>query len=205
MARRIIVSILACLLTGVLTVAQAPTGTAAPAGALQAYYDDPPQCVVVLPGPAQAGIVAGERIAAALARQLSSRVARVIHPRERRRLVRDMAVDLNYPADARHFSAAVDCPALLRWQVLGAGHDNALVWSQKHLSLGAEIIRARDGALLWQATATASRSSSDPPLSLFALPIAIFRAAEFQDNDDTVASMLDDLARRMLAGLPDLQ
>jgi len=48
MARRIIVSILACLLTGVLTVAQAPTGTAAPAGALQAYYDDPPQCVVVL-------------------------------------------------------------------------------------------------------------------------------------------------------------
>ncbi len=205
MTRRMLARISGCLLAGVLTVAQTPAGTAAPAGAMQAYYDEPPQCVAVLPGPAQTGIVAGERIAAALARQLSSRVARVIHPRERRRLVRDMAVELHHPADARHFAAAVDCPALLRWQVLDASHDNALVWSQKHLSLGAEIIRARDGALLWQATATASRSSGDPPLSLFSLPIAILQVAEFQDNDDTVASMLDDLARRMLASLPDLR
>jgi hypothetical protein len=86
-----------------------------------------------------------------------------------------------------------------------AGHDNALVWSQKHLSLGAEIIRARDGATLWRADAAASRSSGDPPLSLFSLPIAVFRAAAFQDDDDTVASMLDDLARRMLSSLPDLR
>ncbi|MDA1100559.1 MAG: hypothetical protein O2967_16400 [Proteobacteria bacterium] len=202
MTRRMPGRVFCCLLTGVLTVAHARTGMA---GALRAYYDDPPQCVVVLPGPAQAGIVAGERIAAALARQLSSRVARVIHPRERRRLVRDMAVDLKHSADARHFAAAVDCPALLRWQVLGAGYDNALVWSQKHLSLGVEIIRARDGALLWQANATASRSSGDPPLSLFSLPIAILKVAEFHDNDDTLASLLDDLARRMLASLPDLR
>jgi len=205
MTRRILAGILGCFLTSILAIAEAPAGTAAPAGAMRAYYDEPPQCVVVLPGPIQAGIVAGGRIAAALARQLSGRVARVIHPSELGRLVRAMAVDLNHPADVRHFAAATNCPALLRWQVLGSGHDNALVWSQKHLSLGAEIIRARDGALLWQATAVASRSSGDPPLSLFSLPIAILQAAAFQENDDTVASMLDDLARRMLGSLPDLR
>ncbi len=104
-----------------------------------------------------------------------------------------------------HFPAATRCPALLRWRVLSAGHDNALVWLRKHLGLGAEIIRARDGAVLWRARGAASRSSGDPPLSLFSLPMAVLRAAAFQGDEDAVASMLDDLARRILANLPDLR
>jgi len=43
------------------------------------------------------------------------------------------------------------------------------------------------------------------PLSLFSLPLAVLRSAAFQTDDDTVASMLDDLARRILASLPDLR
>ncbi len=194
------------LLGGIILTCLVPiVSVAAPTGALRAYYEEAPRCVVVLPGPNGAGVAAGERISAALARQLSGRVARVIHPIERRRLVRAMAVDLEHPADARHFAAANRCPAFLRWRLLRAGHDNALVWSQKYIHLGAEIIRARDGALLWRSHAAASRNSGDPPLSLFSLPIAILRAAAFQGDDDAVASMLDDLARRMLASLPDLR
>ncbi|MBC8241720.1 MAG: hypothetical protein H8E30_14775, partial [Alphaproteobacteria bacterium] len=131
MTRRMLGRILGCLLTGVLVMAEAPAGTAAPTGATQAYYDEPPQCVVVLPGPARAGIVAGERIAAALARQLSGRVARGIHPRERRRLVRAMAVDPNHPPQAPHFAPARDCPPPVRLPVLGAGPVKAPLWSQK--------------------------------------------------------------------------
>lgn len=179
---------------------------AAQAGQVRpAFYDDPPQCIIVLGGPVAAGIVAGERIAEALARQLSGWVGRVIHPLERRRLVRSMAVDLEHPTDARHFAAATRCPALLRWRVLEAGHDNALVWSRKHITLNAALIRARDGAVLWRARSTASRSSGDVPLSLFSLPLGVLRAAAFQGDDDAVASLLDDLARRMLAGLPDMR
>ncbi len=175
------------------------------AGPLRAFYDDPPQCVVVLAGPAEAGIVAGERISGALARQLSGRVAKVIQPTERRRLERAMAVDLHHPADARHFAAATRCSAFLRWRIVGAGQENVLVWSQKHIQLAAEIIRARDGTMLWRARAEASRNSGDVPLSLFSLPLAVLRSAAFQTDDDTVASMLDDLARRILASLPDLR
>ncbi|MBT5194417.1 MAG: hypothetical protein HOK30_12235 [Rhodospirillaceae bacterium] len=172
-------------------------------GATRGYYEDPPRCIAVLAGPMELGVVAAGRIAEALARQLSGRVEKVIHPRERRRLVRAMAVDLAHPDDARHFAATTHCPAFLRWHVMGAGHDNALIWSQKYIHISAEIIRPRDGAVLWQANSTASRSSGDVPLSLFSLPLAMLRAAAFQEDDDAVASMLDDLARRLLASLPD--
>ena len=74
-----------------------------------------------------------------------------------------------------------------------------------HPLFGAEIFRARDGALLWQSHAEASRSSGDVPLSLYSLPLALVRTAAFQGDDDAVASMLDDLARRILASLPDLR
>ncbi len=102
-------------------------------------------------------------------------------------------------------AAATRCPALLRWRVLEAGHDNALVWSRKHISLNAALIRARDGVALWRARSTASRSSGDVPLSLFSLPLGVLRAVAFQGDDDAVASLLDDLARRMLASLPDMR
>ena len=69
------------------------------------------------------------------------------------------------------FAAAIRCPALIRWRVLEAGHDNALVWSRKHISLNAALICARDGVVLWRARSTASRSSGDVPLSLFSLPL----------------------------------
>lgn len=202
MALRIPAIAVGSLLSGFLAM---PGAMAEPTGPSRAYFNDAPQCVVVLPSFTQIGIVAGGDIAAALARQLSGRFARVIHPHERRRLARAMAVDLDHPGDVRQFAASTKCPALLRWQVLNEGNDNAIVWSQKYLSIAAEITRARDGALLWQANAVASRNSGDPPLSLFSLPIAVLRAAAFQGDADTVASMLDDLARRLLASLPDLR
>lgn len=174
-------------------------------GPLRAFFDDPPRCIIVLAGPTLGSVAAPAHIAAALARQLSGRVERVIHPKERRRRIRDLAVDLDHPDDARHFAAATKCEAFLRWKIYNGGHDNALVWSQKYLQIGAEITRARDGALLWQAHSSASRSSGDVPLSAFALPIGMLRAAAFQNDDDAVASLLDDLARRLLASLPDLR
>lgn len=193
------------LATTILVILLTSSAAAQNAGPTGEFFKDPPRCVVVLSAPSVGHVVAAERMAEALARHLSGRFNRVIQPGERRRLVRRMAVDLSHPADARHFAAAQACPGLLRWQILRAGEDNAVVWSQKHLSLSAELVRARDGAVLWRAGAAAERSSGDPPLSLFSLPLALIRAAEFQTDDDAVASMLDDVARRLFASLPDVR
>ena len=74
-------------------------------------------------------------------------------------------------------------------------HDNAPVRSQKYIQNGAEIFRAREGAVLWQAHSSASRNSKAVPLPLFSVSLAVLRAATFQDDDDNVAHLMDDLAR----------
>ncbi len=169
-----------------------------------AFYADPPTCVVVLPGDGVSNFARAEQIEGAISRQLSSRIGRVIHPRERRRLVRSMAVDLRHRLDARQFATAANCSALLRWSILDIGNNYTPVWSQKRLAIQTELIRAQEGTILWRATATVARSSGDPPLSLLSLPFAAYKTARFQADEDAMASMIDDLARHLLANLPDV-
>ena len=170
-----------------------------------AYYVDPPSCVVVLPGE---GVGDGSQLQlmeGALSRQLSGRIGRVIHPRERRHLVRIMAFDLHDRLGTQKFSNAVKCPTYLRWSVRKMGNNYTPIWSEKFIMVQAELIRAQDDETLWQAVATANRSSGDPPLSFFSLPLAIYNTAQFQNSQDTVASMIDDLARRLMVSLPDVR
>ncbi len=171
----------------------------------QAFYTDPPNCVVVLPGDGASNVTRLELIEGALSRQLSGRIGRVIHPRERRRLVRAMAFNLRNKVDARHFAAAANCPALLRWSSRVIGNVYTPIWSEKHMTIEVELSRAQDGAILWQAEASSVRSSGDPPLSLLSLPFAVYKTARFQADQDAVASMTDDLARRLVASLPDVR
>ena len=79
-----------------------------------AFYADPPTCIVVLPGDGADGLASAEQIEGALSRQLNGRIGRVIHPRERRRQVRNLAVDLHHQPAARQFAAITNCSALLR-------------------------------------------------------------------------------------------
>jgi hypothetical protein len=170
-----------------------------------AFHANPPTCVVVLPGDGANGIAGAEQIEGALSRQLSGRIDRVIHPRERRRQVRNLAVDLLHPPDARQFAAITNCSALLRWSILDMGNDYTPFWSEKRLAIQAELIRAKDGMILWRATTAAVRTSGDPPLSLISLPFAAYKTAQFQGDQDAVASMIDDLARRLIENLPDVR
>lgn len=170
-----------------------------------AFYTDPPNCVIVLPGNGASNVTRLDLIEGALSRQLSGRIERVIHPRERRRLVRAMAFNLHDKLDAQQFATKANCPALLRWSVRKMGNNYTPIWSEKYMTIQIELTRAHDGATLWQATATAARSSGDPPLSLLSLPFAAYKTARFQADQDAVASMIDDLARRLLANLPDVR
>ena len=170
-----------------------------------AFYTDPPTCIVVLPGDGADGIAWAGRVEGALARQLYGRIDRVLHPRERLRQVRTLAVDLRHQPDARYFATITNCSTMLRWSILDIGNDYTPVWSKKRLTIQAELVRAKDGIVLWRAAATAVRTSGDPPLSVISLPLAAYKTAQFQGNQDTVASMIDDLARRLIESLPDVR
>ena len=169
------------------------------------FYADPPTCIVVLPGDGANGIARAEQIEGALSRQLSGRIGRVIHPWERRRQVLNLAIDLHHQPDARQFAAITNCSALLRWSILDMGNDHTPIWSEKRLAIQTELIRAKDGIILWRATAAAVRTSGDPPLSLISLPFAAYKTARFRGDQDEVASMIDDIARRLIENLPDVR
>ena len=79
------------------------------------------------------------------------------------------------------------------------------IWSKKSLTIQAELIRANDGIILWRGTTAAVRTSGDPPLSLISLPFAAYKTARFRGDQDEVASMIDDIARRLIENLPDVR
>ena len=60
-----------------------------------------------------------------------------------------------------------------------------------------------NGAELWRAAHQASRSEGTLPLSPMSVPIGAFSAGRFHGDADVFPSMADDVARRIVASLPD--
>lgn len=169
----------------------------------QAFYDSPPDCVLVLSpvGPEEVGGL----LEGALARHMSGRVPRVIGPAERRRDERALAFDLGDEADQRRYAKSVNCAALLRPKITNLENGMALVWSGRRFGAALELIRATDGALLWQASHATSRSDGGVPLSPLSLPMTVFNALRFGQDTDQFPSMVDDAVRRMVVTLPDMR
>jgi hypothetical protein len=167
-----------------------------------AFYDRPPDCVVVLApsGPPEAAGLLEE----ALARHLAGRMARVVGPLERRRAERSLAVDLGDENGRKVFAAASGCPAFLQSRIIDTDSGSALVWSGRRFGAAVEMTRAADEAVLWQASHTASRSDGGVPLSPLSLPVSVFNALRFGQDSDQLPSMVDDVVRRMIVTLPRL-
>jgi len=169
-----------------------------------AFYADPPQCVVVLP-PMDAEVPAGlaDLIEQTLALRLGQKVARVIGPRERRTAERELALDTRDPKDRRYLARTQRCPAYLEWRLKEVSDSHFLVWSQKRIGLEVRLARADDDTILWQAAHITRRSDGGLPLSLLSLPIAAAEATMFNQDADQLPSMIGDVVRRLLVTLPD--
>ena len=165
-----------------------------------AIYSSAPECVLVAPAAPDSPL--SEIIERALARHLSEKVSRVIGPAERRRAERELALDLSDARDRRHFASASGCGAILEWTVLAAEDDYAVVFSQRRFGMEVALTRPGDGAKLWQAAHVARRADGGLPLSLVSVPLAAFEATRFHQDEDIVASMVEDVARRLFVTLP---
>jgi len=145
------------------------------------------------------------QVEAALARQLSSRFARIVGPDEHRHVARGLALDTAEAEDVRRAARQAACPAILYWTLVANDHQQTPLWSRRTLSIDASLRRADDDVELWRDRHVVKRASGDPPLSLFSLPLAAYNAARFDRNPELAASMGDDLARGLFMSLPDLQ
>ncbi len=170
-----------------------------------AIYLAPLSCVVVAPTSQGEDSPLGEIIERALARHLSERVRRVIGPTERRRMERELVFDLNDAGDRRHFGDASGCRAFLDWTVLAAASDYAVVFSQRRFGMEVTLSHPGGGTFLWRAAHVARRTEGGLPLSLVSVPLAAFEATRFHQDEDILASMVDDVVRRVFVTLPDLR
>ena len=169
-----------------------------------AYHDDYPDCVVVMPPAAAPGLKRfPELVEASLSLHLTRKIARVVSGAERDLAARRMAADLVNPDDLDAFMGALGCDAVVTSRVLGPGRTFAVVWSQVRIGLEVRMTRTRDRRLLWRARHIAERSEGGIPFSPLGVVVDGITSARFAADREIVDSVVDDAVRRIVASLPD--
>ena len=168
-------------------------------------YRDPPDCVTILSAPTGTPLDLAKIAEWAAARHLREKVQRVIGPRSRHKAEQNLALDLSDRQDQKRFAKIENCRFFLTIHEAISDDVYALVWSERSLTLALTIQRARDGAVVWRATHSASRSDGGLPLSPFSLGGAAIRAGMLHGDQEALPSLLDDAMRRMFVTLPDMR
>ena len=168
------------------------------------YYEDYPDCVVVMPPSASPGLgkIAG-LVEAALASHLTRKVTRVVGAVERDSAARRMAVDPLHPGDRGFLLKTLGCGAFITTEISGPGNAYYLIWSEFRVGIDARLFRARDGRLLWRARHVADRSGGGLPFSPVGAIVEAFSSTRFAADADVADSVVDDAVRRLVASLPD--
>ncbi|MBL6928899.1 MAG: hypothetical protein ISR44_06975 [Rhodospirillales bacterium] len=172
----------------------------------RAFYENPPRCAVVAPFEGAEKI--GGRamvIEESLARQLSSRLDRVIGPRMRQSLSRRLAVDLANTGDRKTFARSARCEFVVETRPWGGDSLFAVFWTQERIGLDVSMIRIADGAVVWKARHTATRTEGGLPLSPFSAIYNLATVGNFKMDNDVGVSLVDDATRRIVATLPDVR
>ncbi|MEQ9639599.1 MAG: hypothetical protein RIM84_06190 [Alphaproteobacteria bacterium] len=162
-----------------------------------------PACAVIAPPAADSGAL-GRAVEAALGRGLTQRVTRVIQPRARDRMLRELALDLGDARSRRWFAGATGCRAVLDWSLTRDEDAFVVVWA--HRAIGVQVaLTGPDGAALWRARHDAWRGDGGLPLGPVGALTSAAAAARLNQDPELIDSMADDLARRLFATLPDMR
>ena len=168
-----------------------------------AFYQDLPECVTVMPSRGPNNRKISDMVELAAARHLSQRIGRVIGPAERRHLVRKLVVDLKSDFDRRHYLSATGCRHFAVPSVKTIDNTFLVFWSQMDVELELTIERPGDGFQLWNGRHKARRGDGGLPLSPLGLGGAAISAGWVQGDGDRLPSMIDDAMRRITMTIPD--
>ncbi len=166
------------------------------------FYQDPPDCVIVLDMPADKNPDMVKMVPTALARHLGEKVDRVIFPRKRKVLERKLGFDLTHKTDRQRFSTRIGCRFYAVAQLYDFGDEYAGVFAKKHMGVKVDILRIEDDEPVWQAAHTVWRADGGVPLSPFSAIGGIASATLFNADPEVIPSLLDDVMRRMMRTLP---
>lgn len=171
------------------------------------FYRDNIDCVTVLPASSDSKENLAKQLAVedAVARHLQMKVTEVIDRRDRNALTRQLALDLSQEKDRERYVNITKCRYFALIQPWG-GDDNYLVfWTRKALGVEVAITGTMGDVALWKARHVADRSNGGLPLSPVGAVMSLFEASSFAADDDISLSLADDVARRIVATLPDMR
>ncbi|WP_420548288.1 hypothetical protein [Curvivirga sp.] len=171
------------------------------------YFRQAPECITVLPIVDENGttLKTSKTIEAAFTRHLYSKVNRVIGPQDRDTLSRQLAFDLNHQSDRQVWKANRNCYHFISLHPLDDQGNYLFFWSRKAVGVEARITTNGSDDILWRGRHIADRHNGGLPLTPLDAAVAIFEANSLAFDDDIHHSLADDLARRILATLPNLR
>lgn len=167
------------------------------------FYHDPPLCAIVLPTDEAPDAGSSLHIARAFARHLRGRMDRVIFPREAMGFAQNLALDLDDKRDLRRLAHKSRCTYFARTSVYDYGEDFGLILAQKKIGVHAALYKPDIEDPVWEATNTAWRGDGGVPVSPLSIITSVTSAAIFNQNREIMASLTDDLFRRLVTTLPD--
>ena len=184
------------------------------------YYRNPPQCAVIVTQesaapktdePDKNAASADERrsvrraVEAAVERNLSTRLPRVIGRSEKRQLERRLVLDIRDAGDRREFARRTRCKTAMLVRIHAVKDDYLVLWSQRGIGIVLELRDIETSKRLWIAHHESDRGDGGVPLSPFSLPFAVARAAMLKSDTEVYESIADDAVRRMMTTLPDMR
>ncbi len=169
-----------------------------------AFFREPPRCAIVLPTLGEPpGPFTARAIEAALARQLTGRLPRVIGPKERTDKARGLGVAVRTADGRATLARRTDCHHVVVPRPADTSTVHAGVWSRVRLGLDVSLWRVGADTPLWRARHTATRSEGGLPTSPLSAVVSAASASVNAADPAVHRSVLADAARRIVRTLPD--
>jgi len=204
--------ILTMLLAACSTPAYVDQGKAQQAGALDlnpvlfqvhpAFAAQAPDCVAVLPltvagqGEPRPTAADSARVRLALFARLQTQAKRGIRPEQVDKVLAETG------GDRAALGRRLNCAALLEGTVTEYGNTFLGLYSSVTVGADLRLIRAADGAVLWQGRHVAAARDGGLPLDPVGLAVGLYGAID-NVRDEQVLRVTDDLARRLVSTIPD--
>jgi hypothetical protein len=170
------------------------------------FYRNSPRCVMI--APLLAGQMRKEMILLienTIARHAGQRIEKVIGAGQVYKNMRTRALDISKPKHLRRLARDLRCGAIIMLETTGAEGSYAVVFAQLKFALKVTMKRIKDNLILWQGAHQASRSGGGVPFGLISIPVKAIQAGRFSNDEDVLPSLVDDVARRIFASLPNMR
>lgn len=174
---------------------------------MNAYKASPPDCIAILPFTSNEDGESAEKT-----RQNAENVRRAFYAHLAPQGKRDVEIPrVNFvvstlsekeKTDNPLVGKKLNCDALVTGTVTEYGSNFFGVYSRVAVGADLAMHRAKDGALLWEASHVAESHGGSVPLSPIGLALGIVEAAN-NVREEQIYRIIDDLARRLVSTIPD--